>query len=59
MTDIEIMQALQDAHVILHRLACQAASGTNAVWTILNHAQKHINHQMSDLLVDASEQVVA
>lgn len=59
MTNLQEMQALQDAHVILHSVALQVASGTKAVWTIIHHAQQHINRQMTDLLGDTSEQGVA
>lgn len=57
MTNLQRMQALQDAHVILYSAACQVAAGTKAVWTILNHAQQHINRQMTDLLGDTEMEV--
>lgn len=57
MTNLQEMQALQDAHVILHGAACQVAAGTKAVWTILHHAQQHINRQMTDLLGDTELEV--
>lgn len=59
MTNIQEMQALQDAHVILHGAACRVAAGSKAVWMILYHAQQHINRQMVDLLGDTSELAVA
>jgi hypothetical protein len=50
MSNFQEMQALQDAHVILDRLAVQAANGTMAVWKILYHAKQHINRQMEAAL---------
>lgn len=52
MTNLQEMQALQDAHRIIRKLACEAASGTVAVWRILDHANQHINSRMTDLLGD-------
>lgn len=59
MTNLQEMQALQDAHRIIRKLAVEASTGTIAMWRILDHANQHINRQMTDRLGDTSEEEVA
>jgi len=50
MTTLEEMEALQEAHTVVHRCAQKATSGTTAVWELLCHAENHISKRMQELL---------
>ena len=50
MTNLTEMQAVQEAYETLMRVRASLSSGTLAIWRIVDHAAKHLDTRMSELI---------
>ena len=50
MDDLTLIQSINEAIEILLNTRAKVASGSTAIWSLIDHAQRHLDKQIADFL---------
>ena len=55
LSDLEIIEGLDAALVILYQKRCALSGGSLSIWQLVDHAASHLEKQIARLLRDGAE----